>query len=1020
MNPSSSSSASSSSSLITRKRGSTCSDDETEQPNCKRLKSLKNDVFINYSFEEIGNSFISHLKRSLIRHGFFTSDHKDLQVGQDVCSELLKTIEESEIYVVVFSNNYASSVRSLDELVNIMDCLGKFEQRKILPVFYKVEPSDVRSQEGSFKEAFQAHEANGDIDPKRVQKWKQALKDAGQLSGLTLQNGDEGKFVSDIVEQLEKMQSPKELHVADHPVVVGSRVKDLISTLRLDCEDVLVVAVFGISGIGKTTIVKATYNKICSYFDISCFLGDIHHHCGGPNSKIELQNLLISCLTQNYKLPIMHYHNDRVTEIKALIRGRKILLVLDDVDNFEQLKSLGINPASFFKGSRIIVITREKRSLGSIPYTSYQTTELKRRESLSLFNRLMFSRDNNLVNMKFLEEVAALAGGLPLVLEVWSRYFIGHERKQWPSLLKKLKRIPHGDVQNQLQMSYDSLSDDAKNLFLDIACFFVGMNKELVVKVLHDEESTFFPDIEIQHLVDKFLVKDTDQYNRSVTMNHAIKEMGHEVGTDSVRSIQLDLSQMEEGETLQLEAFKKMSSLRFINIYKSDVYKMITLRWSSTNDDMSACFSFKHLKYLEWVGFPCKSLDNIDMGNVVVIKLWNSKLEKLWEGVKNFKKLKILEVSGSESLTKTGNFIGLENLEKLVLQGCYNLEELDSSISCLHQLTSLTLSNCTNLKSIPDLPLKIEYFEANDCENLVNLPSNCSELQFQWKLQLGNCSKLGSEGFTQVVTTLRNLQELGMGNCNISQVSNGIGNLVSLRHLGLSGNTFSSLPESFSNLSKLEELYIIGCSELQLLPPLPSQLRDIYADNCGSLDLMPFDSMQNAYIFRSKESRLLSNERLLIDLSGKEVPEWCTYRDSGNVLSFVAPIQFDHSKIWGLILCATRDKYAPSISPEIYNKTKGTSHQIRDFGGVWGSMFVMFYPLNNTTLVVEAGDTLEVEFNDKSLTSGGLRLVYENDVVDSGLVLKDVSITELNDEDVCSFPIQDEEYTYSDFSPMVS
>ncbi|PWA36265.1 TMV resistance protein N [Artemisia annua] len=498
---------------------------------------------------------------------------------------------------------------------------------------------------------------------------------------------DEGKFVSDIVEQLEKMQSPQELHVADHPVVVGSRVKELISTLRLDCQDVLVVAVFGISGIGKTTIVRATYNKISSHFDVSCFLGDIHYYGGGSNGKIELQNQLISRLTQNDKFPSMHNPNDGVRKIKKLIRGQKILLVLDDVDNFEQLKSLGINPTLFFKGSRIIVITRDKQSLGIIPYTSYQTTELNRRESLNLFNRLMFSRDNNLVNMKFIEEVAALAGGLSLVLEVWSHYFIGHERKQWPSLLENLKRIPHGDVQKQLQMSYDSLGVTAKNLFLDIACFFDGMDKELVFKVLHNEESAFFPDIEIQHLVDKFLVKYIEEYPPvRVGMNQVIKEMGHEVirkenvdepgkrtrlishrdivrlfrdcsGSDTVRSINLKSDHIEPG-TVQLEAFIKMSNLRFIKLTDNNR----RLQWSFSSKDvldkarscysfkhlkylvrkrdkvpcksMSNCFSFKHLKYLEWLYFPCKSLDNIDMGNVVVIKLQFSKMKKLWDGAK--------------------------------------------------------------------------------------------------------------------------------------------------------------------------------------------------------------------------------------------------------------------------------------------------------------------------------------------------------------------------------------------------
>nr|GEX31987.1 hypothetical protein [Tanacetum cinerariifolium] len=234
-----------------------------------------------------------------------------------------------------------------------------------------------------------------------------------------------------------------------------------------------------------------------------------------------------------------------------------------------------------------------------------------------------------------------------------------------------------------------------------------------------------------------------------------------------------------------------------------------------------------------------------------------------------------------------------------------------------------------------------------------------------------------------------------MRKCNVSQVSSGIGNLVSLRHLSLSVNTFSSLPESFSNLSKLERLYINDCSQLQLLPPLPSQLTYIEATNCGSLDVMPFDSMQNAYIFRSKafKESLTSTEGLEVPLSGKEVPEWCTYRNSGHVISFVTPVQF-HSKICALILCATRDKdkhFGQWVYPTIYNKTKGTRRRLSIVGFNIASRIVMFYPLDDTTLVVEAGDTMELLFNDQeSVKSVGLRLICEDDVVDSGLILKDV------------------------------
>ncbi|XP_076929881.1 toll/interleukin-1 receptor-like protein [Bidens hawaiensis] len=274
-----------SSSLSKRKRDQSFLDDEPE-PSSKRPK---NDVFINYSFEDTGKTFISHLRSALIRNSFTTSDHTMLPIGQNMHLELLKAIEESEMYVVVFSPGYASCRRCLDELVDIMDNFNKFDEKKVVPVFYKVEPSDVRSQKGPYMEPFQAHQTNTNLDPLRVQEWRQALKYVSQLSGLTLQNGDEAEFVVKVVEELEKMQRPQELHVTDHPVGIGSRAEDLISTLRLDQKDrVLVVAVFGISGIGKTTIVKEAFNRIAPSFDLSCFLSDIHHICKVPNLKVKL------------------------------------------------------------------------------------------------------------------------------------------------------------------------------------------------------------------------------------------------------------------------------------------------------------------------------------------------------------------------------------------------------------------------------------------------------------------------------------------------------------------------------------------------------------------------------------------------------------------------------------------------------------------------------------------------------------------------------------------------------------
>ncbi|KAK9055801.1 hypothetical protein SSX86_026886 [Deinandra increscens subsp. villosa] len=1127
------SSSSPSSSSNKRKMDSDSSDESTY------FKRPKNDVFMNYAFEDIGKSFISHLKGALSRNSFTISDHTLLTAGEDMRLELLKAIGESEIYVIVFSINYAFSERSLNELVSIMDRLNKFNDRKVLPVYYNVEPSDVRRQHGPFKEAFRAYDT--DFDPGTVQKWKQALKDAGQLCGLSLQNGDEAKFVMEIVKELEKMQSPQQLHVTDYPVGIGSRAEELISRLRLDCKDVLVVAVFGIGGIGKTTIVKCAYNRVAANFDVSCFLADIHHHCGRRNWKVKLQKELISYLTRNDKHLISYSHNDGVTKIKSLISRRKVLLVLDDIDDFEQLEALGVDPKWFYDGSRIIVITRDKQSLGKIPYTSYHTRLLNRRESLNLFTRLMFARESP-VNTKFVEEVVRHGGGLPLVLKVWSCHFKHYEKEQWPSIFETLKRIPHGDVQKQLQISYDSLTNRAKKLFLDSACFFVGMEKDLVVKVLQDEDSPFFPNNEIQYLVDKSLIEITGP-DSLLLMHHAIRDMGREIvrqenedepgkrtrlwdetdvmllltecsGTESVESIRLRSFRKEE-LIVQVEAFKKMRNLRLIQLYQK-----VSFLTSSLDDLPSFCF--KKLKYMEWHGFPFKCI-NIDMGNVVVLRLTDSKLEILWEGFKSLKKLRILDVRMSIFLTKTGDFYGLENLEELYFIDCINLKELHPSIGCLHRLAILDLHSSiplnmipwemisnlqslrvlklgntsldsisepdklinhlrsslkeyritkpsfhgcpisdevgslawlehsqektfsslpdsllqlhqlkrielvdyTNIRWIPNLPQSITYIKVYACTDLANLPSNMPNLKSLTVLDFHLCPKLGTEDpqLLMKFTGLTNLSDLTISGCSVSQVPSEIGNLVSLKRLDLSVNTFSSLPDSISNLSQLVDLNVDYCSRLRLLPLLPSNLTNIGAYGCQSLDVKSSSSVPTKVCKESPFTKglvirlsgewfpdwcscrgdVLSSVAPLMDLDKsisswrKQVPDLCSYTYGGHVLSFAAPVHME-KKICGMILCATttRNSVIHTITFKLLNRTKNTSHLVKDLVLDFDcSMLAMFYPLDDTTLLVEAGDTVVLEFPRKLVSSCGLRLccglrlIYESDVVDSKLVSQD-------------------------------
>ncbi|GJX79707.1 TMV resistance protein N-like protein, partial [Tanacetum coccineum] len=119
----------------------------------------------------------------LDRAGIYTfKDDKKLLRGKSISPELTKAIEESMVAVVIFSKKYANSYWCLDELVKIIECRETMGQ-KVLPVFYNVDPSNVRAQKGSFHAAFEHHEVRFTDNMEKVKRWREALLNAASLSG---------------------------------------------------------------------------------------------------------------------------------------------------------------------------------------------------------------------------------------------------------------------------------------------------------------------------------------------------------------------------------------------------------------------------------------------------------------------------------------------------------------------------------------------------------------------------------------------------------------------------------------------------------------------------------------------------------------------------------------------------------------------------------------------------------------------------------------------------------------------
>ncbi|CAJ1952291.1 unnamed protein product [Sphenostylis stenocarpa] len=148
------------------------------------------DVFLSFRGEDTRYGFTGNLYKALRGRGIRTFiDDEALPSGEEITPALMKAIQESKIAITVLSQNYASSSFCLDELAAILDCKSK--GLLVIPVFYNVNPSDVRHQKGSYGEALIMHEKRFKAEEK-LQKWKMALHQVANFSGYHFQHGYEG------------------------------------------------------------------------------------------------------------------------------------------------------------------------------------------------------------------------------------------------------------------------------------------------------------------------------------------------------------------------------------------------------------------------------------------------------------------------------------------------------------------------------------------------------------------------------------------------------------------------------------------------------------------------------------------------------------------------------------------------------------------------------------------------------------------------------------------------------------
>jgi hypothetical protein len=201
--------------------------------------------------------------------------------------------------------------------------------------------------------------------------------------------------------------------------------------------------------------------------------------------------------------------------------------MVDDVDHRDQLEKLAIRRGYFQPGSIIIITTRDKSMLKLDEVDEiHMPQELDEHESIKLLSWHAFGKDHPNENYAELsKEVIYYARGLPLALKVLGSFLSNKSTNEWEGTLEKLEVIPHYEIQEKLLVSYYSLSHMQQELFLDIACFFVGMEKNYTFKIL--PYSNLVLESELGVLVHQSLV--TIDCSNRLRMHDMIREMGREV-----------------------------------------------------------------------------------------------------------------------------------------------------------------------------------------------------------------------------------------------------------------------------------------------------------------------------------------------------------------------------------------------------------------------------------------------------------------------------------------------------------
>ncbi|XP_071686836.1 disease resistance protein RPV1-like [Rutidosis leptorrhynchoides] len=860
-------------------------------------------VFLSFRGGDVRKTFVDHLYSALTDRPINVyKDDKALPRGETIGPALFEAIEQSKIAVVVFSKNYADSSWCLDELSHIMRCRDE-NGLIVMPIFYDVEPSDVRKQKRKFGEAFAKQEANNNAN--KADSWRKALFDASNISGWEpkhFADGHESELMKEIVDKVWKKMSSSSLEDVDEGLVgMSDRIDELISILKLESSGVRIVGIWGVGGGGKTTLATSVYKKICIKFNGYCIVENVREEFNKGNLE-KLQNKILNVFRANMEVPSV---TEGKTMIKHMLCHSKVLLVLDDVDDSRQLEALAGSHDWFGSGSRIIITTRDKHLLHQYNVDDVSSVRLlSHKEASYLFKKYAYRVKNDIKDYEILSSrVLYYAHRLPLAVRVTGSFLCDKNNVEWESYLKMLESTPDAEVMDILGISYEGLTNYEKELFLDIACFLRGKSKANAMEIL--DAFGYYPDIGLKVLEQRALITIV---NGCFQMHDLIQEMGHHIirnehpnnpekhsrvwKQEDIRNI-LSLSLQENdkieaiyfyGQSHSFEILSKMKKLRWLTVKRADnlndgltcylegdrlinivvccsCMQFLTDKEEDEDEDGDEEDDDERLQFiedaddeeLEFYKDDTEHLKGLDfLSNELQCIIWEDYPANSFPDSSKATKLVVLTLHYTLQ-KQLWNDIDkhlprLKVLELFIAKKLLNTPNFNH-IPCLE---TLMLFGCDELTEIhPSLGYheKLEYICVERCPKIRTFPE-IVQMKSLKHLTIFECPEFLE--FPVLLNTMPlffhqlqdGLRELNFIDCQLNDgdIPSDIGQLSNLLTLNLSFNNFSKLPSTILQLTQLKVLDLSGCSNLSKLPSTISELTQLKVfdlSECFDLERFP-------------------------------------------------------------------------------------------------------------------------------------------------------------------------------------